>query len=119
MVPDVRPLIASATVSVAPILTGGGSRLKILEAMALRTPVVATSKGAEGLDVQHGEHLLIADTPDEFAKATLNLIRQSELRDHLCENAYQLVREKYNWEAVLPEFLQIVDRVGANSRSLI
>ena len=116
MVPDVRPLIASATVSIAPILTGGGSRLKILEAMALRSPVVATSKGAEGLDVQHGEHLLIADTPDLFAKAISDLIQRYELREQLCENAYRLVREKYNWEIVLPSFLQIVDQVASNSK---
>jgi glycosyltransferase involved in cell wall biosynthesis len=116
MVPDVLPLIASATVSIAPILTGGGSRLKILEAMALRSPVVTTSKGAEGLDVQHGEHLIIADTPDLFAKAISDLIQRSELREHLCENAYRLVLDKYNWEVVLPAFLQIVDQVASKSK---
>lgn len=115
MVPDVRPLIAGATVSIAPILTGGGSRLKILEAMALRTPVVATSKGAEGLDVQNGKHLLIADTPESFSKATLDLIQQAELREHLSENAYRLVSYKYNWEVMLPEFLKIVDQVASKT----
>ena len=84
--------------------------------MALRSPVVATSKGAEGLDVQHGEHLLIADTPDLFAKAISDLIQRYELREQLCENAYRLVREKYNWEIVLPSFLQIVDQVASNSK---
>jgi glycosyltransferase involved in cell wall biosynthesis len=116
MVPDVRPLIANATVSIAPILTGGGSRLKILEAMALRTPVVATSKGAEGLDVQDREHLIIADTPDLFAKAILDLFQQPELREHICENAYRLVRDNYDWEVVHPAFLRVVDQVVSKSK---
>ena len=66
-VDDVRPLIASAAVCIVPLWQGGGTRLKILEAMALRTPVVTTSKGAEGLDAEHGVHLLIADEPAAFA----------------------------------------------------
>jgi len=115
-VPDVRPLIASATLSIAPILTGGGTRLKILAAMALLTPVVATSKGVEGLDVQHGEHLMIADRPDLFAKAITDLFQHPELRERLCENGYRLVHEKYNWEVVLPSFLRIVDQVASNSK---
>ena len=66
-VDDVRLPVAEAAVCVAPIRQGGGTRLKILEAMALGTPVVATSKGAEGLDVIDGEHLLLADDPETFA----------------------------------------------------
>ena len=68
-VDDVRPLVASSKMSLAPIFSGGGTRLKILEAMALKTPVVATSKGAEGLDVESERHLLIADTAPDFADA--------------------------------------------------
>ncbi len=111
-VADVRPLIASSWVSLAPIRLGGGTRLKILEAMALRTPVVATSKGAEGLDVQHGEHLLIADAPEAFAEAVIRLLQEPELRQRLTDNAYQLVREKYDWAVVMPRFLNLVERVA-------
>jgi len=111
-VDDVRPLIASSWVSLAPIRLGGGTRLKILEAMALRTPVVATSKGAEGLDVQHDEHLLIADTPQAFADAVVRLLQDSALRRRLTENAYQLVSEKYDWAVVMPRFLQLVEQVA-------
>jgi glycosyltransferase involved in cell wall biosynthesis len=111
-VDDVRPLVASAWISLAPIQVGGGTRLKILEAMALRTPVVATPKGAEGLDVRAGEHLLIADTPEAFAAATIRLLQEPGLRQELAANAYQLVSEKYDWAAVMPQFLDLVDRVA-------
>lgn len=107
-VDDVRPCIASAAVSLAPIWHGGGTRLKILEAMALGTSVVATSKGAEGLDVKPDEHLLIADTPTEFAAAVVRLLRDESLRQRLAENAFQRVRQKYDWAALMPEFLELV-----------
>ena len=81
-VEDVRPLIARSSVSVVPIISGGGTRLKILEAMALHTPVVTTHKGAEGLDVKHGLNILIADTPDEFAG---NIIRLLDDPDYAAE----------------------------------
>jgi len=116
-VDDVRPYIASAAVSLAPIWHGGGTRLKILEAMALRTPVVATSKGAEGLDVTHREHLLIADSPTEFAAAVVRLLGDESLRERLAENAFQRVRQKYDWAALMPEFLELVQTCGnGNSR---
>jgi glycosyltransferase involved in cell wall biosynthesis len=111
-VDDVRPLIARSWASVVPLHTGGGTRLKILEAMALGTPVVATSKGAEGLDVQTGKHLLIADTPDAFAQEVIRLLKEPELRRQLADNAYQLVREKYNWEVVIPRFLYLVEQTA-------
>lgn len=112
-VDDVRPLIARSWVSVVPIHTGGGTRLKILEAMALRTPVVATSKGAEGLDAQPDKHLLIADTPEAFARQVARLLKESELRQYLADNAYQLIREKYDWAIVMPRFLTLLERITA------
>lgn len=111
-VEDVRPLIAEAWCSIAPIRTGGGTRLKILEAMALHTPVVATSKGAEGLEVEHDVHLLIADTPHAFADATLRLLHEPGLRERLAYEGYELVRRKYDWSAVMRRFLDLVDRVA-------
>lgn len=111
-VDDVRPLVASSWVSLVPIRLGGGTRLKILEAMALRTPVVATSKGAEGLDVEHDQHLLIADTPGAFAGAVIRLLQEPRLRSRLADNAYQLVREKYDWAVVMPRFLNLVEQVA-------
>jgi glycosyltransferase involved in cell wall biosynthesis len=111
-VPDVRPLIASAQVSLAPLLTGGGTRLKILEAMALRTPVVSTSKGAEGLAVEHGAQLLMADTPEAFARAVVCLLKERSLHQQLAECAYQFIREQHDWAVVLPRFVRFIEQVA-------
>lgn len=114
-VQDIRPLIAQSAVSIAPIFQGGGTRLKILEAMALHTPVVATAKGAEGLDVEPNRHLLIADTPEVFADAVIRLLRDLQLRQRLVENAYELVSTQYDWDAVLPRFLKLVQKTAQAS----
>jgi glycosyltransferase involved in cell wall biosynthesis len=106
-VDDVRPLVAGAWISVVPIRMGGGTRVKILEAMALGTPVVATSKGAEGLDVTHDTHLLIADAPCLFAEHVLRLLRDADLRNRLAQNARELVAQRYSWGAIGPRFAQL------------
>jgi len=113
---DVRPAVARSWVCVVPLREGGGTRLKILEAMALGTPVVATTKGAEGLEVTPGEHLLIADEPEDFAVAVLRLLSDEGLRARLAENGRRLVREKYDWEAIGEKFdgflAEVVERYG-------
>ncbi|MFV2044123.1 MAG: glycosyltransferase [Anaerolineales bacterium] len=114
LVDDIRPLVASSSVSIAPIRLGGGTRLKILEAMALRSPVVATSIGAEGLDAEHDEHLLIADTPEAYAEAVIRVLGDARLRRRLSSNAHQLVRENYDWPVILPRFLSLLERAASN-----
>jgi glycosyltransferase involved in cell wall biosynthesis len=116
-VPDIRPFIASSWASVVPLLSGGGTRLKILEAMALRTPVITTSKGAEGLEVIHDKTVLIADEAQEFARAVVRLLKEPELRVYLTENAYQLVSEHYNWATAMPKFLQLVEGTALARRN--
>jgi glycosyltransferase involved in cell wall biosynthesis len=110
-VDDVHSLIGQAWISIVPIRSGGGTRLKILEALALRTPVITTSKGAEGLDVQHNEHLLIADSPDAFAEETIRLLQDAKLRRRLADGAYEVMRHKYDWDAMMPRFLSLVEQV--------
>lgn len=117
LVPDVRPWVASSTVSLAPLQTGGGTRLKILEAMALHSPVVSTSKGAEGLEVRAGEHLLIADAPQDFADAVIRLLQDASLRASLAEAGYRLVEEKYNWQKALIPFLDWIEAIPQMQRS--
>jgi glycosyltransferase involved in cell wall biosynthesis len=117
-VADVRIPVAEATVCVAPIRQGGGTRLKILEAMALGTPVVATCKGAEGLEVTDGEHLLLADTPEAFADATLRLLGDPALRTRLALNARRLVEERYDWEQIGQRFVALVEETVSQSRGL-
>lgn len=111
-VDDIKAAVTEATVSIAPILQGGGTRLKILEAMALGTPVVSTTKGAEGLSVIDDEHLLLADTPDAFATAVVNLLKDAQLREQLATNARNLVGREYNWQRVMPRFLDLVEAVA-------
>lgn len=111
-VADVRPIVASAAVSIAPILEGGGTRLKILEAMALATPVVSTHKGAEGLDVVDGEHLLLADSPSDFAAHVVALLEQRRMASTVAENAHRLVREQYDARIICPRFEQLLVAVA-------
>ncbi len=111
-VEDIKSVIASCSVSIAPLWSGGGTRLKILEAMALGVPVVATSKGAEGLDVQGGEHLLIADEPLDFAEHVITLLQDREAWNRLSANAKRLVREKYDWQTVIPVYLRLIENVA-------
>jgi glycosyltransferase involved in cell wall biosynthesis len=114
-VDDVKSLTASCTMSIAPLLSGGGTRLKILEAMALGTPVVATSKGAEGLDARTGEHLLIADSAGDFAESTVRLLKEAGLRQQLAANSQKIVREKYDWEGIMPAFLRLLAEISNNN----
>lgn len=111
-VKDIKPLIAASRLSITPLWSGGGTRLKILESMALGTPVVSTSKGAEGLGVKHQENILIADEPDRFAHAVIDLLCDDELRNRLSSNARQLVQDQYNWTTRLPGFLKMVEKVA-------
>lgn len=115
-VEDIRSLVASATVCVVPIRQGSGTRLKLLEAMALGTPVVATEKGAEGLDVVDGQHLLIADEPEHFAAQTIALLRNDELRERLRLNARKLVERRYDWANIGQQFVDLVERTVWDDR---
>jgi len=117
MLDDIRPTVGTSWVAVVPLLEGGGTRLKILEAMALGTPVVSTSKGAEGLDVTPGKHILIADTPGDFASAVVGLFRSPERRRILAANARELVRARYDWTKAGAEFESFVSEIADRSKS--
>ena len=112
--PDIRPLVAQSWASVVPLRVGGGTRLKILESMALGTPVVSTSKGAEGLGVTSGQDILIADDAKEFSVLLESLLHSPALRCRLSEAARRLVRTRYDWEVVARG---INDLIEQNARS--
>jgi glycosyltransferase involved in cell wall biosynthesis len=99
-VPDMRPVLHEATAVLAPLRSGSGTRLKILEAFAAGRPVVSTTLGAEGLDVEPGRHLLIADTAAETAAAIVRLIDEPELGPRLADAARTLVEQRYGWDAI-------------------
>jgi glycosyltransferase involved in cell wall biosynthesis len=111
-VDDIQSLIASSCVSVAPLLSGGGTRLKILEAMAIGTPVVSTSKGAEGLDATVGEHLFVGNSPIIFAEHVVKILKNRDLRDQMAVSAHRFVKTKYNWDTTIPRFLQLVENIS-------
>ena len=101
---DVAPLYQQARVAVVPIRAGGGTRIKILEAFASGVPVVSTALGAEGLIAEDGVHLLIADTPDEFAAACMRLARDDELRSRLIPAARRLQKDQYSLDMLKQRF---------------
>ena len=108
----VRPVVAQSWASIVPLRLGAGTRVKVLESMALGTPVVSTTKGAEGLEVRDGENILIADSPTEFAKRVVDLLRSPELRARLATAGRRLVESKHDWEVVGQELRALVERVG-------
>jgi glycosyltransferase involved in cell wall biosynthesis len=108
-VPDIRPVIAQSWLSVVPLRIGGGTRLKLLESLALGTPVVATPKGAEGLIVHDGRELLIGATPPDFARAVIAVLRSPELRARLAYAGRERVETTYNWTAIGQDLLQLVE----------
>ncbi|MEC4686304.1 MAG: glycosyltransferase family 4 protein [Nitrospirota bacterium] len=96
-VDDVRPYICKTAVYIAPIKSGGGTKLKILNALSLAKPVITTSVGAEGIEVEDNKHLLIADEPGLFAGKTIELLKNPEIAAKLGENGRNLMIEKYDW----------------------
>lgn len=99
-VDDVRPVIAESWAAVVPLWQGAGTRLKILEAMALGTPVVSTSKGAEGLAATPGTEILVQDAPEAFARGVVDLLRSPARRKQLAAAGIDLVRARYDWQVV-------------------
>lgn len=110
-VDDVRPLISRSWCSVVPILSGGGTRLKILEAMALSTPVISTTKGAEGLDLTPGDEILLADKPKEFANQVIAILKNPEIRQRLASRGQKQVKGNYNWPAIMPDFISLLEEI--------
>ncbi|MBS1252982.1 MAG: D-inositol-3-phosphate glycosyltransferase [Anaerolineales bacterium] len=101
-VDDVRPYVAGAQVYIVPLRMGGGTRLKVLQAMAMGKAIVSTTLGAEGIAGRSGEHLALADTPEDFAIAVLSLLADPGRRAALGARARRLVEREYTWEAIVP-----------------
>ena len=99
-VDDVRPFIAEAALYVVPLRVGGGSRLKILEALAMQKPVLSTSVGAEGLNLEDGEHVLLRDTPQAFADAAVAALMAPDDLSDLAKRGRGRVLERYTWDRI-------------------
>jgi len=111
-VPDIRPIVQRASVFVAPIRIGSGTKIKILNAMAQAKPVVATTTAAEGIDVTPDENILIADDPEEFAKKILYLFRNEEMRRRIGEKARELMERKYSWDVISENIHKTYENYG-------
>jgi polysaccharide biosynthesis protein PslH len=106
-VDDVRPYIAAAAVYIVPLLTGGGTRLKVLEAMAMAKPMVCTTLGCEGIPAVAGQDLLIADLADAFADGVVTLLRNEALRSDLGRSARHFVEQHFDWHQVTAPLEQV------------
>jgi glycosyltransferase involved in cell wall biosynthesis len=111
---DVRPTVATSWCTVVPLRRGGGTRLKVLESMALGTPVISTSKGIEGLDLVAGEEVVVADTADEFAAAVVALLDDAPRRAALAAAGRRAVEARYDWRPIARDFTDVVQ--GVTSR---
>jgi glycosyltransferase involved in cell wall biosynthesis len=115
-VEDVRPYIAKASVFVVPIRIGGGTRLKIYEAMAMGTPVVSTTVGAEGLPLVNGQELLLADGPADFATAVVSLLNDKTKAQELGARSARLMEERNGWASVAKVFAGICSSAVSKSK---
>ncbi len=100
---DIRDAFATSHMLLAPIRSGKGTRYKALEAMITGTPVVATTLAAEGLDLHHGQDVLIADTATGLAQATIRLLKDPKLQSKLGSAGQKIVREGYSWDTIAKE----------------
>ncbi|HEU5104115.1 MAG TPA: glycosyltransferase family 4 protein [Roseiflexaceae bacterium] len=116
-VDDMRPWLARASLMVCPMVMGSGIKNKVLEALAMARPVVATTMGVEALDVINGHELAIADTTEEFAAATLALLRDSGARSRMGAAGRELVLRKYTWDACAASYDAIYSQLAARHGS--
>jgi polysaccharide biosynthesis protein PslH len=99
-VEDVRPYYRRSWLQIVPLRIGGGTRLKIVESLAIGTPVVSTSIGAQGLELVHGANILLADTAAAFAEQTVRALRSSPLRQHLRKKGMAVAKTRFGWKGI-------------------
>jgi glycosyltransferase involved in cell wall biosynthesis len=104
---EVPAFIKACDLCVAPIFSGSGTRLKILEYMAACKPVLATAKGAEGLQVKNGESILLAENSGDFSRNIIGLLRDSRLRSTIANKGFQSVKTRYSWANIIRAFIRL------------
>ena len=103
-VDDLRDYYGKCTVFIAPLLTGSGIKNKVLEAMAAGIPVISSSIGIDGIDVENGYHLLVADEVTQWRDMIVDLLNNSQKRDYLANNAQIYVKDNYDWNTVIEQY---------------
>lgn len=114
-VQDPTPFFAGSAVFVVPLRVGGGMRVKILDAWSRGMPIVSTTVGAEGIEIQPGDNILIADTPQDFAAAVVRVMQDRDLARRLAENGRRWVEDRYDWRVAYRAFDRIYRRPGEGS----
>jgi glycosyltransferase involved in cell wall biosynthesis len=114
-VPDVRPYLARAEVAVVPLRIGGGTRIKIFEAMSMERAVLSTTLGAEGLPVTPGRDILLEDAPEEFARAAVFLLSDAERRDAIAHAGREKVARDHSWDRVAARMEEILAQVAGTA----
>jgi glycosyltransferase involved in cell wall biosynthesis len=116
-VSDVRPYYERAKVAVAPFQYGAGTKLKVLEAMAMGVPLVATRIGAHGIKVASGKHIMIVDDYMKFSQSVIKIMQDNSLHRALTIQAKQLVLGKYSWENIMRDIIVKIDELTENELS--
>ena len=112
-VEDTRPYLACAKVFINPIRLGGGIRNKVLEVFAMAKPVISTSIGADGLEARDGENIIIADTPADFARRAVDLLKSKDMRGKIGARAYELFKEKYDWSRAVERMEKLYGEIDS------
>jgi glycosyltransferase involved in cell wall biosynthesis len=112
-VDDIGRFVGESTLCVVPLREGSGTRLKVLEALAVGTPVVSTPKGIEGLDLRAGTEVAIADDAAAFSGAVLRLLEHPDERSRLVKAGREAVAERHSWSSITPGFVELIERVAA------
>ena len=105
---DIRPFLDRSEIFIVPLRIGGGTRIKIFEAMAMQKPVISTTVGAEGLPVKHYENIIIADDPEVFAEETIRLLQNEHIRDRIGSKGQELVVKNHSWINAAKEFERVI-----------
>ena len=114
-VPDVRPYLWGSRLSIVPLRIGGGTRLKVYEAMGARSPVVSTTIGAEGLAIHPPQDIRLADTAEDFSAQVVELLEQPETRERIAAAAWEMVNQRFTWAAVAKGFERILEEAPSAS----
>lgn len=117
MVDDIRPIVSAASAFIVPLRIGGGTRLKILDALSMSKALVSTSVGCEGLEAVPGKHLLVADEPAAFADAVIRVLKDRDLRRALGRSGRDFVKRKYEWDVVARELDALYENCRATFMS--
>ena len=115
-VDDVRPYVSSAEIYIVPLQMGGGTRQKVLLAMAMKKPIVSTTLGCEGIHISHGESALFADSPAEFADAVVRLFNDRDLAERLANRALSIVHAEYRWESIGEKMNSVYESLKSTNR---